>query len=93
MFYFESALFLAKQQTNLVKTWFGEGGGGETNVAAFLLTPWLMGIKYPDDIALYGSNTLMLIIIVIMIHTHVSTYLPKKISWIANLKKFHVATW
>ena len=39
-------VFLVKQQRNLVKTWQG-GGMVDTTGGAFLLTPWLIGIKYP----------------------------------------------
>ena len=70
-------VFLVKQQTNLVKTWLGEGGGSETKFGAFLLTPWLLGTKYPKDITLCESNTVMVLIIAIMIDIHVSIYLPK----------------
>ena len=40
-------------------------GGGETIVGAFLLTPWLMGIKYPKHIILCDTNTVILLLIII----------------------------
>ena len=77
-------VFLVKQQTNLVKTWLvegveGVGGGGADNtiVGALLLTPRFMDIKYPKHIALCDTNSVILLIVIIMTH---SFYLsPKKI--------------
>ena len=40
-------IFLVKQQTHLVKTQLLGGVGGEAIVEGFLLTPWLISIKYP----------------------------------------------
>ena len=59
-------LFLVKQQANLVKTWLG-GRVEETFGGAFLLTPWLVGTKYPNQITLCDNNTVILLIIVIII--------------------------
>ena len=42
---------------------------GETIGVAFLLTPWLVGIKYPKQIPLCDTNTVALLIIVIIIDT------------------------
>ena len=52
---------------------------GETIRGAFLLASWLIRIKYPKQIALCDTNTVILLIIVIIID---SFYLsPKKIEW------------
>ena len=40
---------------------------GETTGVAFLLTPWLVAIKYPKQIPLCDTNTVALLIIVIII--------------------------
>ena len=62
--------------------------GGQ--LEAFSLTSWLTGIKNPKQIALCDTNTVILLIIVIIIDT-VSSYIQKKLSEITNPKKFHVA--
>ena len=49
-------IFLVKQQTSLVETQL-LGGVGEATVEGFLLTPWLISIKYPWHITLCGTNT------------------------------------
>ena len=69
-----------------MKTWLAEGvegvgggGGGADNtiVGALLLTPRFMDIKYPKHIALCDTNSVILLIVIIMTH---SFYLsPKKI--------------
>ena len=41
----------------------------ETIVGAFLLTPWLIGIKYSKHITLCDIDTVILLIIVIIIDT------------------------
>ena len=70
-----------------MKTWLEKSGGSETNVGAFLLTKLFVGTKYPKDITLCDSNTVILLITVITINIHVSIYLEKNISWIFNPKK------
>ena len=53
-----------------------EGGAWKTNILevnylkggrAFLMTPWLIGIKYPEQITLCCTNTVTLLIIIIII--------------------------
>ena len=48
----------------------GEGGGGGslTNVV-ILLTPWLMSIKYSNQVTLHDTNTVILLAIVIILDT------------------------
>ena len=41
----------------------------EKVAGVFLLTPWLIGIKYPKHITLCETNTVILLIIVIIIDT------------------------
>ena len=52
---------------------------GEKTGRALSLTPWVIGIKYPKQITLLDTNTVMLLIIVIIIDTY---FLPmsKKIN-------------
>lgn len=47
-------VFILKQQTNLMKTWW---------------KPWLTDIKYPKKIAFCGTNALVLLTTVIIIDT------------------------
>ena len=56
-------VFLAKQQTNLIKTW---SGGGGTIVAAFLWAPWLIDIKHPKHITLCDTNAVILLLIIVL---------------------------
>ena len=59
-------VFILKQEKNLVKTW-KRGGMRETMGGGFLLTSWLIAIKYPKQITLFDTNTVILLIIVIII--------------------------
>ena len=59
-----------------MKTWL-VGGLRETILGAFLLTPWLIGIKYSKHITLCDTDTVILLIIVIIIDTKFGP--PKKI--------------
>ena len=55
---------LVKQQKGLVK----KGGDvREITGGVFLLTLWLIGIKHPKQITFSKTNTVMLLIIVIII--------------------------
>ena len=64
---------------------------GETIGGGLLLTPWLIGIKYPKQITLCDTNTLLLLILVIIIDT--SFLSQKKLSGITNQKKFKLVGW
>ena len=66
--------------------WFGETVGG-----AFLLIPWLICIKYPKQITLSDTNTVMLIIVIIIVFTCVCP--TKKLSGITNQNKIQLAGW
>ena len=62
---------------------------GDIIEVAFLLTPWLIVIKYPKQITLCDTNTVILLVIL----THSFDLSLKKLSGITNPKKFHVAGW
>ena len=52
-----------------MKTLVRGRGGRETVGGAFLLIPWLIGIKHPKQITLCETSTVTLLIIVIIIGT------------------------
>ena len=47
----------------------GRGEWNKRRWGVFLLTPWLVGIKYPKKITLCDTNTIILLTIVIIIDT------------------------
>ena len=82
MFYSEKALLFAiiwseqkkVDEVFLVKQekWWKPGkekGWGETIGGAFLSTPWVIVVKYPKQITMTDTNTVILLIIVIIIDT------------------------
>ena len=66
----------------------------ETLLEVFLLTPWLIGIKYPKKIALCDINAVKLLTIVVIIDAQlIHIFKKKKKSGVTNPKKFHVEGW
>ena len=62
----------------------------ETLLEVFLLTPWLIGIKYPKKIALCDINAVKLLTIVVIIDAqliHILKKKKKKMKWGYQSKK------
>ena len=66
-------------------------GWGEVIVGAFLLTAWLMRMKYPKDITQRDANRVILVIIIIIIDKKFVT-ISKKFKLDYEPQKFHVAS-
>ena len=47
-----------------MKTW---SGGGGAIVAAFLWAPWLIDRKHPKNITLFDTNTVTLLLVIVII--------------------------